>query len=323
MKRRVELAATLSLLAVVASACGATSPSPAGNGRRTVTLIQGVRGDEFYLTMACGAREEARRRHVSLSVSGPDAFSPESQTPVVTSVTARHPGAVLIAPTDSLAMIGPMRQMTQAGIKVVEVDTTVRDRSVAVSSVATDNEAGGRLAARTLATLVGDHGSVLVINVNPGISTTDARAAGFAAELRAHHGIATLPTRYTDDDPARAASIVTSTLSAHPDLAGIFATNVKTAEGVATGLRNAGAQHRVKIVSFDASPKNVADLRGGLLQALIAQQPFEIGRRGVDEAVAAMDGQRTVRDIRTGLVAITRDNLADPGTARYLYRSSC
>lgn len=305
---------------LVASACGSNS-SP-GRVKR-ITLIQGITGDEFYITLACGARQEARRRGVTLDVTGPDAFTPEAQTPVVTSVTAKHPDAVLIAPTDAEAMIGPMRQMKQTGVTVIEVDTTVKDHSIALSSVATDNTEGGRLAARTLAGLVGDRGSVLVIDVHPGVSTTDARVAGFAEELRNHPRLAALPTQYTNDDPSRAASIVTSTLSAHPDLAGIFATNVKTAEGVATGLRNAGAQSRVKIVSFDASPKNVEDLRRDVVQALIAQQPFEIGRQGVDQAVAALGDRPTRRFVRTGLVAITKDTLDDPTTQRYLYQSTC
>jgi ribose transport system substrate-binding protein len=320
VKRTPTAVAAACAAALVAAACG--SNSSAGSERR-ITLVQGVRGDEFYVTMACGARQEARRRGVKLDVTAPDAFTPEAQTPVVTSVTAKRPDAVLVAPTDSEAMVAPLRQMRQAGIRVVQVDTTVKDPSVAVSSVATDNVEGGRLAARTLARLVGDRGSVLVINVNPGISTTDARAAGFADELARHPRIAALPTRYTNDDPSRAASIVTSTLSAHPDLVGIFATNVRTAGGAATGLRNAGARDRVKIVSFDASPKNVEDLRQGVVQALVAQQPFEIGVRGVDEALAALDGRPTHRTVRTGLVAITRDTLDDPATRTYLYRSAC
>lgn len=321
--RLVPVMVTTLVAAGAVAGCGSNSFTTNGAKSRQITLVQGVKGDEFYITMACGARDEARRNHVSLSVTGPGEFTPEAQTPVVTSVTARHPDAVLIAPTDSEAMIPPLRQMKQAGITVVEVDTTVKDRSVAAASVATDNTKGGQLAANTLSRLVGDRGSVLVINVAPGISTTDDRAKGFAQAMAERPGITTLGTQYSNDDPAKAASIVTATLSAHPDLSGIFATNVKTAEGVATGLRNAGAQDRVKIVGFDASPKNVEDLRNGLLQAVIAQQPEEIGRQGVAQALAALSGKSTTRRVETGLVALTRDDLRDPDKQSFLYRESC
>jgi len=57
--------------------------------------------------------------------------------------------------------------MSDAGIKVTFVDTQLDDTSFAVSSIATDNSGGGTLAAQTLATLIGDKGSVLVVNVDP------------------------------------------------------------------------------------------------------------------------------------------------------------
>ena len=79
--------------------------------------------------------------------------------------------------------------------------------------------------------------------------------------------------QYDNDDPAKAASIVSATLSAHPDLKGIFATNLFSAEGAATALRQRGKLGQVKIVGFDAGPKQVRDLRGGVVQALIAQKP--------------------------------------------------
>ena len=41
------------------------------------------------------------------------------------SVTASKPAAVMIAPTDVHALIAPMQQMKSAGIKVIQVDTTV------------------------------------------------------------------------------------------------------------------------------------------------------------------------------------------------------
>src|SRR5262249_15162139 len=84
------------------TACGGTSQSK-GSGRYRLTLIVGVRGDEFYTTMACGAQEEARKLGVSLTVQGPAQFDPSLQTPIVNAVGAAKPDAVMIAPTDATA----------------------------------------------------------------------------------------------------------------------------------------------------------------------------------------------------------------------------
>jgi ribose transport system substrate-binding protein len=309
-----------------AAACGSSDgggSAQGGGGKKTITLIQGTKADNFYITMACGARAAADKAGVALDVTGPEKFDAGEQVPIVSSVTAKKPDAVLIAPTDTKALIPPMTQMKNAGIKLVEVDTTVDDDSLAVSQIATDNAGGGRLAAQTLVKLIGGKGSVIVINVNPGISTTDARAKGFQDEIPKTPGVTVLPVQYSNDEPAKAASIVSATLAAHPDLAGIFATNVLTAEGVATGLRAAGKQDKVKIVGFDAGPQQVQDLETGVVQALIAQDPYGIGERGVQTAVDALDGKSVQSKIQTDLFAITKDNVKSPEAQKFLYKDKC
>jgi ribose transport system substrate-binding protein len=320
--RRTRVAAVLAVAALAVAACG-SSDSGSGGGKRTLTLIQGTKADNFYITMACGAQAAAKAAGVDINVTGPEKFDAGQQVPIVNSVTAQKPSAVLIAPTDTKALIAPMTQMKNAGIKLVEVDTKVDDDSLAVSQIATDNLKGGQLAAQTLVQLTGGKGSVIVINVNPGISTTDARAKGFNDEIAKTPGITLLPVQYSNDEPAKAASIVSATISGHPDLAGIFATNVLTAEGVATGLRAAGKQNQVKIVGFDAGPQQIQDLKSGVVQALVAQDPYGIGQKGVQTAIDALDGKSVPATIQTDLFAITKDNMDSPDAQKFLYKDQC
>ena len=77
----------------------------------------------------------------------------------------------------------------------------------------------------------------------------------------------------------------------------------------------------MKIVGFDAGPKQVQDLKDGLVQALIAQRPAQIGSLGVQQAVAALDDKPTKKKIATGFISITKDNLAQNQDA--LYKASC
>ena len=322
-RRNVAALAVLAL-AALAGCGGQAGPGVSGaTGTTKLTLIQGVKGDEFYTTMACGAQEEARKLGVELEVTGADRWDAALQLPVINAVTAKKPDAVLVAPVDATAMARPLKQMQDNGSKVVLVDTVVDDTSVGVSRISSDNEQGGRRAAEALARLMGEKGSVLVISVKAGVSTTDARVKGFREELARHPGITFIGVRYNDDDPAKAASIVTSTLAARPDLGGIFAANLLTAEGAATGLKNTGKQGQVKIAAFDAAPKQVEDLENGTLQVLVAQDPYRIGQEGVRQAVAAVNGRPPTARISTDLVAITAENLDDPQVRRHLYKSTC
>jgi ribose transport system substrate-binding protein len=312
------LVAILTLTAAVLAACGGGGGG--GGGGKKMTLIAGVKGDEFYITMNCGAQAQARKQDVSLNFQGPNEFAADQQTPIVNAVAAKKPDAVLVAPTDTKAMYAPIKQLADAGSKIVLVDTTLDNPSMAVSQIASDNEGGGRVAAKTLSKLIGGKGKVFVVNVKPGISTTDLRAKGFQEEAKSL-GLQYVGQQYSQDEPARAASIVKAILARHPDLKGIFATNLFSAEGSASGLKEAGKLGKVKLVTFDAGPKQVQDLKQGLVQALIAQKPAQIGKLGVQQAVAALDDKTTRKKITTGFVSITQGNLAQNRDA--LYKARC
>jgi ribose transport system substrate-binding protein len=329
MTRTWIAGACIAAMAVGVAACGSDDGGGSGSGSTSgdagkkaykMTLIAGVKGDEFYLTMNCGAQEAAKAAGVTLDFQGPDEFDAAQQTPIVNAVAAKKPDAVLIAPTDTKALYAPIKQLAAGGTKIVLVDTTLEDSSMAVSQIASDNEKGGEAAAQELAKLMGGKGKVLVVNVKPGISTTDARGKGFETGAKAA-GLTSLGQQYDDDDPAKAASIVTATLAKHPDLKGIFAANLFSAEGAASGLKQAGKLGQVKVVGFDAGPKQVEDLKSGLVQALIAQRPAEIGKDGVEQALNALQGKPTTKQIGTDFSVITKDNLADEQDS--LYKSTC
>src|SRR4051812_37589392 len=101
---RYLLAATLTLAAGALAACGDDDNGGGGGGGgggKELTLIAGVKGDEFYITMNCGAQAEAKKLGASLNFQGPNEFSADQQTPIVNAVAAKQPDAVLIAPTDT------------------------------------------------------------------------------------------------------------------------------------------------------------------------------------------------------------------------------
>jgi ribose transport system substrate-binding protein len=321
------LAMVCSALALVVAACGDDDDDEGAGGGATggakknykMTLIAGVKGDEFYITMNCGAQAKAKELGVTLDFQGPQEFDAAQQTPIVNAVAAKKPDAVLVAPTDTKALYAPIKQMADAGTKVVLVDTTLEKPDMAVSQIASDNEAGGAEAATILSELIGGKGKVFVINVKPGISTTDAREKGFVDKAK-ELGLDYVGREYSNDKPEVAASKVKAALQKDPDLTGIFGTNLFSAEGAATGVREARARD-VKIVGFDAGPKQVKDLEDGTVQALVAQKPADIGAQGVEQAFNALEGKPTTPKIGTESVSITKDNLAENQDS--LYKANC
>ena len=287
-----------------------------------IQFVQGVAGDEFYISMQCGAEAEAAKLGVTVTTQGPQKFDPTLQRPILDSVSAAQPDAIMIAPTDVTAMQSPLEKAAQSGTEVILVDTTTEDPSYATSAIASDNEGGGKAAFEAIKQLNPNGGKVMVMSVDPGISTTDARAKGFEEAVKADSKFTYLGVQYSHNDPATAANIIGSALQKDPDLVGVFAANLFSAEGTATGVRQAGKSEQVKIVGFDAGPNQIKALKEGTVQALVAQQPGIIGQYGIDSAVAALDGGDVTPKVQTGFTIITKDNLDGEG-GKAAYKSSC
>jgi ribose transport system substrate-binding protein len=274
--------------------------------------------------MECGAMAEAKTLGVNLTVTGPADFSAPEQAPILNAVAASKPDALIVAPTDTKALNPELTRIANEGVKVVFVDTTTTAPSVAVSHITSDNTGGGKLAADSLATQIGGKGTVAVINVNPGISTTDARIAGFTAEMKAKYpNITVLGTQYDNDSSATAASQVEADITAHPNLSGVFATNVLSAQGAATGIQHAGAAGKVKVATFDAEPQQITALKSNTIQLAIAQSPYLEGQDGVEQAVNALSGKQVSANIGTPLVAITQQNVNSASVQKNIYVASC
>ncbi|HEY6479055.1 MAG TPA: substrate-binding domain-containing protein, partial [Streptosporangiaceae bacterium] len=187
------------------------------------------------------------------------------------------------------------------------------------------NAAGGKLAADSLAKLLGGKGTVAVISVAKGVSTTDARVQGFQQEMSAKYpGITLLPEQTDDaDSVTTAASFAEGDITGHPALNGIFAANVITAEGAATGIQHAGKSGKVKLATFDADTTQVADLKNGSLQLAIAQEPAVEGADAVQQGLNAIEGKPVTKQIATPLMAITPQNMDSPTIKPFIYASTC
>lgn len=287
----------------------------------TVALVLGVKGSPFYQALACGAKAKARELGLKLTVSAPDQFAADSQIPVVNAVAATRPDVAVVVPTDTKALIEPLKQLASRGTKVVTVDQTIADPSFVQTQIVTDNEKGGRLAADALDDLMHGKGKVMVITQPPGSAAQDARATGFEEELKKYPGLVYLGAQYQSDDPQKAAEIVTSTLSAHPDLAGIFSTNDQGAIGALTGLRQAGARGKVKVVAYDAATAEVNALDNGSISALIAQNPKQEGEVAMESAAKLVKGEHLQKTTLTEIVTITSGEKTK--AAKYEYKGDC
>src|SRR5256886_13700091 len=126
LSRREFLAGTAAVLAggSLLAACGGSTSTPGSSSTSyTFVLIQGVKGDPFYVTMQKGAQAMADKLGVKLLVDGPAQFSATLQAPIVDAYIAKKVDVMIIAACDKQAMIAPLMRANDAATKAISVDT--------------------------------------------------------------------------------------------------------------------------------------------------------------------------------------------------------
>ncbi|TIQ94680.1 MAG: sugar ABC transporter substrate-binding protein, partial [Mesorhizobium sp.] len=148
-----KIVAALAALAICAAAL--VTPALAQDKKFTIALIPGLTTDGFYITMRKGAQAAADALGVTLVFQGAPDFNPVTQVPVLDAVIAKKPDAILIAPTDKVQLVEPLRKAHDAGIPVITVDTFIGsgvyqtgagEADFPLSYIASDNILGGEIA---------------------------------------------------------------------------------------------------------------------------------------------------------------------------------
>ncbi|MFI0240168.1 substrate-binding domain-containing protein [Streptomyces sp. NPDC016845] len=262
----------------------------------------------FFTEMRAGAQAEAKKQGVKLTVT--DAQNDASQQAnQVQNFTSTGLGAVIVNPVDSDAIGPAVRGANDADIPVVAADRGVNKAETA-TLVASDNVAGGKQAARTLAEKLGGKGTIVILQGQAGTSASRERGAGFAAGLKEFPGIKVAAKQPADFDRTKGLDVMTNLLQSHPDIDGVFAENDEMALGAVKAL-GSKAGKSVAVVGFDGTPDGFKAVKAGTLYASVAQQPRELGRMAVQNAVRAAQDKKIADAVKVPVKVVTSKNVAD------------
>ncbi|MEV1020621.1 substrate-binding domain-containing protein [Streptomyces sp. NPDC050264] len=262
----------------------------------------------FFTEMRAGAQAEARKQGVKLTVT--DAQNDASQQAnQLQNFTSEGLGAVIVNPVDSDAVGPSVRSANDAGIPVVAADRGVNKAKVA-TLVASDNVAGGKQAAKTLADKLGGKGTIVILQGQAGTSASRERGAGFAAGLKKYPGIKVAAKQPADFDRTKGLDVMTNLLQSHPDIDGVFAENDEMALGAVKAL-GSKAGKSVSVVGFDGTPDGFKAVQAGTLYASVAQQPRELGKMAVRNAIRAAQDKKIDSAVKVPVKVVTEKNVAD------------
>lgn len=102
---------------------------------------------------------------------------------------------------------------------------------------------------------------------------------------------------------------MTNLLQAHPDVDGVFAENDEMALGAIKAL-GSKAGKSVQVVGFDGTPDGLKAVQDGTLYASVAQQPKELGRIAVRNALRAAEDKKVEQTVKVPVKVVTQQNVA-------------
>lgn len=308
MMRRMSVARRCVLATACALLLGA-APAMA----ETIPVIVKDTTSQYWQIVLAGARQAGKDLGVNVPELGAQSEADiAGQITALENAVASNPTAIVIAPTQFAALGPPISDAAQS-VKIIGIDSGA-DTDAFTSFLTTDNEAGGKAAAKALGESVKAktgkaEGEVALITALPGVGSLDQRAKGFKEELAASYpGLKLVADKVADGQPTTGLNITTDLLTANPHLVGIFASNLPMAQGAGQAVAESKPKN-FSLVGFDSDPKLVQFLKSGVLAALVVQDPYRMGYDGVKTALAAAKGQSVPKTVDTGVTVITGANM--------------
>lgn len=304
-------ATTYALAAVVTIAIvGATSflhNDSSTTSKPKLGLSLSTLNNPFFVQIRSGAQAEAKKLGLDLTVT--DAQNDASQQAnQLQNFTSSNYGAIIVNPVDSDAASNSVKAADKAKIPVIAVDRGVNKAAVD-TLVASDNVVGGELAAKTIAEKLGGTGKIVILQGQAGTSAARERAEGFAKGLKAYPGIQVLAQQPADFDRTKGLDVMSNLLQAHPDVQGVIAANDEMALGAIKAL-GSKAGRSVSVVGFDGTPDGLTAVKQGTLYASVAQQPSQLGKIAVDNALRAAQGKKVETTVKVPVKVVTKENVA-------------
>ncbi len=271
----------------------------------------------FWQSIHAGAAAAGQELGVRIEWNGPSLETEYSrQIQIIESMIARRVDALAISPADRVALVSVVDRAMARGIPVTIYDSGLQGTNY-TSYVATNNYAAGELGARRLAKLLGGKGKAAMLMHVPGSGSTLEREKAFDAVLAAEFpGIAVVARQFGMSDRARAMAVAEDIFTAHPGLHGLFASAEPSTVGAAQAIKSRQLAGKIAYVGFDSSESLVEDLKAGVIQALVVQDPFRIGHEAVRTLVDKLNGQTPPKQIDTPATVITAADLEDPDVQR-------
>lgn len=268
----------------------------------TIGIALSTLNNPFFVDMKDGAQAAADKIGAKLIVmdAQDDASKQVSQ---VEDLIQQKVNVILLNPTDSDGLATAVQDANKANIPVITLDRSVNGGTV-VAHIASDNVAGGKMAAEFIAKQLQNKGKVVELEGIAGTSAARDRGQGFHEVIDTQKDIQVVAKQPADFDRSKGMSVMENILQSQPEINAVFAHNDEMALGALQAIE--AAKKQILIVGFDGGADAVKAVEEGKMAATVAQQPKLIGELGVQNAEKVAKGEKVEASIPAELKLITK-----------------
>lgn len=307
MKKIVSIIMVLSLM--VLAACSMDSGLTDDKKEKKDSSMKDVKvgvsistlNNPFFVSLKDGIEKEAKEKGMKVTVVDAQDDTAK-QISGIEDLILQKVDVLLVNPTDSAAISSAIQSANEAGIPVITIDRS-SDEGDIETFIASDNVAGGEMAAEYLVKELGEKAKVVELEGVSGASATRERGKGF-------HNIAdkqldVLTSQTAEFDRTKGLNVMENILQGNKDIQAVFAHNDEMALGAIEAIKAAGKD--IIVVGFDGNDDALKAVENGELKATIAQQPSLIGEEAVNAAEKILKGDKVDDTISVPLKLVTKE----------------
>jgi len=313
MSKTLQIIVLVVLAAVFIAIGVARKSGRTAAAQRRIAVVPKGTTHIFWQSVRRGAEDAGLEAGVRIFWNGPERESDrDKQIQIIRDFIVQRVSGIVVAPLDSKALVPCVEEIYGKKIPCAIIDSGIETDKYE-TFVATDNYRGGVIAARRMGQILGGRGKIIVVKYMPGSASTTNRENGFIDTItKEFPEIEIVDTKYGMDTVETALQATEDLLTKNPALDGLYACNASTAVGAIQGLRSQGRVGKIKMVGFDTESALLDGLKEGIIDSLVAQNPYMMGYEGVKAVVARLDGKEVPKRIDTGVALITLENLQTP-----------
>lgn len=285
-------------------------PTSAMAADRTIAGIV-FQADQYMKTVQMGMAAEAKTSGVEiLDANSENKLEKESQ--LIDTYIARGVQAIAVAPLSKDGSIPAIQKAVDAGIVVITWGTTINGDLASASVTSSDADLGNSTGKEAHAFLEkqapGRKVKAAIVAFKSQLAEmSDARVNGFLDQVKDQVEIVSTQEAWL---PEKAVSVVSDIITANPDVELIFAANEGGTIGAVQAVKQAGLEGKVFVFGIDGTEQlgNMLLDADNILQAVTAQQPFEVGKLAIQAANAVLDKKPYEKSVNVPVLSLSRNN---------------